>query len=162
MKRALRRVRRWLTLPERLRRGSRGQTLIEFVLVAPLMFLFLFSIVDFGIAIDHRLALQHAVREGARYAAVHTDEAAIKQQTVDQAQGMIVPGDVDVCYVDFDGDAVYGEPGDGVRVQATFTWDFPILGEIFAAFGTGAPAIEMTPSGTARLERSVTGAVPCT
>ena len=52
-------------------RGSEGgQTLIEFALIMPIVFLFLFVLVDFGIAMDRRLVLQHAVREGARYAAV--------------------------------------------------------------------------------------------
>jgi len=145
-----------------LRAGRRGQTLLEFAFIAPIILVLVLSVVDFGIAIDRRLALQHAVREGARYAAVHTNEIDIQQRTADQAQDIIDAGDVEVCYVDLDGDAVYGEPGDGVRVKASFTWDFPLMSEIFGAFGGGALSVDMTPSGTARLERSVTGATPCT
>ena len=54
-----------------------------------------------------------------------------------------------------------GDPGDGVRVSVSFTWDFPIMKEIFSAFGVPPLSIEMTPWGTARLERSVTGAIAC-
>lgn len=141
--------------------SPRAQALIEFAFVAPLMFMFLFTIVDFGIAMDRRITLQHAVREGSRFAAVHTDAADIRQRTVDQAQELITTADVGVCYLDQDGDGDVGDPGDGVRVGASFTWDFPILREMFGAFGLPPLSIDMTPSGTARLERSVSGAAGC-
>ena len=141
----------------RLLRTQRGQTLIEFAFVAPIMFLFLFAIVDFGISIDRRIALQHAVREGARYGAVHSVVTDIEQQTADQAQGIIDPTDVTVCYIDGgDGNLSFLDPGDAVRVAASFTWEFPIMAEIFSAFGVAPLSIDMTPSGTARLETSVT------
>ncbi len=143
-------------------RSPRGQALIEFAFVLPIMLVFLFAIVDFGIAIDRRITLQHSVREGARYAAVHSDELDIKQKTVDQAQGIIGLADVDVCYIDGDdGNTSVGDPGDAVRVGGIFTWDFPIMKEIFSVFGVPSLSIDMTPWGTARLERSVTGAIAC-
>ncbi len=143
--------------------NSRGQTLIEFAFVAPLIIILLFTIVDFGIAMDRRITLQHAVREGARYAAVHTDTAAIQQTTADQAQDIIGPADVDVCYLDGDdANATVGDAGDSVRVSAAFTYDLPIFGSAFSdLFGGSVGSIDMTPSGTARLELSVTGASPC-
>ena len=143
-------------------RSPRGQALIEFAFILPLLLVFLFAIVDFSIAIDRRITLQHSVREGARYAAVHPDELDIKQKAVDQAQGIIDLADVDVCYIDGDDTNIsVGDPGDGVRVAGSFTWDFPIMKEIFSVFGVAPLSIDMTPSGTARLERSVTGAVAC-
>ena len=42
-----------------------------------------------------------------------------------------------------------------------FTWKFPLLTELLGAFGVPALSIEMTPQGTARLERGVTGTVAC-
>ena len=141
--------------------GRRGQTLIEFAFIAPIFFVFLFSIVDFGIAIDRRLTLQHAVREGARFGSVHDDIADIQARTEAQAQDLIDPADVDVCYIDADGDTNAGDIGDAVRVSTTFTYEFPIAGEIFGAFGLGPLAIEMTPSGTSRLETQVVGGTAC-
>ena len=142
--------------------GKRGQALIEFALVVPFLLLLMFTMVDFGIAIDRRLVLQHAVREGARYAAVHTDAVDITQLTSDQAQGIIDIGDVDICYIDQDdSNASPGDAGDAVKVSGSYTWDFPILREIFGAFGASPISIDMTPSGTARLERSVSGATAC-
>lgn len=105
---------------------------------------------------DRRQVLQHAVREGARYAAVHTDEDDIKQKTVAQAQDLIDTDDVTVCYIDG------GDPGDSVRVSASFTYDFAIVGPVLSGlFGGSVGSIDMTPSGTARLETSVSGATLC-
>jgi hypothetical protein len=139
-----------------MNRTERGQALIEFALVTPWILILLFAIIDGGIAMDRRQVLQHAVREGARYAAVHTDEDDIKQKTVAQAQDLIDTDDVTVCYIDG------GDPGDSVRVSASFTYDFAIVGPVLSGlFGGSVGSIDMTPSGTARLETSVSGATLC-
>ncbi len=142
--------------------SERAQTLIGFAFVLPLILVFFFSIVDFGIAIDRRIILQHGVREGTRFAAVHSIELDIKQRVVDQSQGIIDLDDVVVCYLDgTDSNSSVGDPGDYVRVQSNFTWTFPIMTEMLGAFGVPALSIDMTPQGSARLERSVSGAVAC-
>ena len=50
------------------RRGSRGQSAVEFALVAPLLFLLIFGIVDFGRAMFYQNEITNATREGARIA----------------------------------------------------------------------------------------------
>jgi Flp pilus assembly protein TadG len=55
----------------RSRPTSRGQALVEFALVAPLFFLMLFAIIDFGRYVYYVQILNNAAREGARYAIVH-------------------------------------------------------------------------------------------
>ena len=50
---------------------SPGQALVEFVLVAPLFFLLLFAIIDFGRYVYYVQILNNAAREGTRYAIVH-------------------------------------------------------------------------------------------
>ena len=52
-------------------RRSRGQALVEFALVAPIFFLLLFGIIDFGRYIYYVQILNNAAREGTRYAIVH-------------------------------------------------------------------------------------------
>lgn len=51
--------------------SSRGQALVEFALVAPIFFLLLFSLIEFGRAVYYIQMLNNAAREGARYAIVH-------------------------------------------------------------------------------------------
>jgi len=52
-------------------RRSRGQALVEFAFVAPIFFLLLFGIIDFGRYVYYVQILNNAAREGARYAIVH-------------------------------------------------------------------------------------------
>jgi len=53
-----------------LRKDEKGQAMVEFALVAPVLFLILFGIIQFGIAFMHSVALTDAVRAGARKASV--------------------------------------------------------------------------------------------
>jgi Flp pilus assembly protein TadG len=55
----------------RARRRSLGQSLTEFALVAPIFFVILFGIIDFGRYVYYVQILNNAAREGARYAIVH-------------------------------------------------------------------------------------------
>jgi Flp pilus assembly protein TadG len=52
-------------------RRSRGQALVEFAFVAPMFFLLVFAIIDFGRYVYYVQILNNAAREGARYAIVH-------------------------------------------------------------------------------------------
>ena len=143
--------------------GRRAQALLEFAFVAPIMLIFLFAIVDFGIALDRRVTLQHAVREGARAGAVTNNISTIIDTTVDQSQGLLDPADVEVCYEDVDVNGNAGDPGDNVRVTAHFTYEFTIaITEIFNGLGASLPtSIDMDPSADMRLENSVNPAPPC-
>jgi Flp pilus assembly protein TadG len=49
----------------------RGQALAEFALVAPIFFLMLFALIDFGRYVYYVQILNNGAREGARYAIVH-------------------------------------------------------------------------------------------
>ncbi len=134
-------------------RNEGGQTLIEFALAAPLLLVFLLALVDFGIAIDRRIVLDHAVREGARYASVGgdafttgtpTSRSAIEDYTTAQAQGI---GNADVCYT---------EEG-GVRVSIDYTYDF-VTG-FTSLFSLSVPNIPMNASAEARVEQPLAGVV---
>ena len=52
----------------RLRKSERGATLVEFALVAPLLFLLLFGVIEFSRLIAAYTGVWTAAREGARYA----------------------------------------------------------------------------------------------
>jgi Flp pilus assembly protein TadG len=51
-------------------RAEDGQALVEFALVAPLVLMLLFGIIQFGIAFNNSIALTDAVRAGSRAAVV--------------------------------------------------------------------------------------------
>jgi Flp pilus assembly protein TadG len=55
--------------------SRRGQALVEFALVVPLLILLLLGIMEFGWLVKNQLTVANAARDGARYAAVgHTVE----------------------------------------------------------------------------------------
>ena len=82
---------------------EKGQALVEFVFIGPLLLFFILIVVDFGIAMDRRELVQHAVREGARRAAVADGVAEIKESTHNQSAGTLDEGNVSVCFVDRNG-----------------------------------------------------------
>ena len=54
------------TTPSRARDGERGQSVVEFTLMLPLVFLILFGMIEFGLLFTHDLTIEYAVREGTR------------------------------------------------------------------------------------------------
>jgi Flp pilus assembly protein TadG len=147
--------------------SQRGQSLLEFALLAPFVLFFLLALVDFGIAIDRRIILDHAVREGARYAAVGGEalttgvpatQADIASYTTAQAQNLST--DVPVCYDDANNDGVYGDIGDNVKVGINYTYDF-VTG-FTSLIDSSIGNIVMNPRSTARVEHmAASGATPC-
>lgn len=60
-----------------IRRGRpRGQALVEFTLVFPLVMLVIFGIVVFGLYVFHQQELTNVGREAARFASIHSSTSA--------------------------------------------------------------------------------------
>ena len=58
---------------KRFLRAEKGQAMVEFALVLPLLLALLCGIVDFGWLYYNQITLNNAAREGARYAVIHYD-----------------------------------------------------------------------------------------
>lgn len=146
----------------RLLLSAKGQTLVEFALIAPIIVILLAGIIDFAMAMDRRITVQHAVREGARYAAVTDDVGLVCDRVVEQAQGIVAGSDITISHEDIDGDGRATDAGDSVKVTAHFTYDLPIIGPALEGlFGSDIGVIDLSPWGDARLETSVSGATVC-
>jgi len=52
-------------------KNEKGQAMVEFALVLPVLILVLCGIIDFGWIFGNQLLANHASREAARYAAIH-------------------------------------------------------------------------------------------
>lgn len=100
----------------------RGQTLIEFALILPLIILLVMFVFDMGRAVYYYSVLYNAVREGARLAAVgETDYVMLENIVGDRAFGM----DLDP------GSGVQFTPsGDLISVEAIYDYEpvTPIVG----------------------------------
>jgi TadE-like protein len=141
-----------------LHQKAKGQTLIEFAFVLPLLLVFFLFVVDLGIALDRRELIQHAVREGARRAAVGDTLSNVQDTTHNQSAGALT--NVQVCFVDKDGDGP--GTGDSVRVSGDYTYKFSVGGgDILSVFGVGPPSIDMSQSAETRLETAATYLTEC-
>lgn len=140
-------------------KDRKGQTLIEFALVAPLFFILLFAIVDLGWMFYVNLTMQHAVREGTRYAVTGRSDlgrdrrAALIQKIREASDGLydknlhdpkepriavLPPGEVG--FDNYTGTATAGDPGaknDIIVVSLTYTCPLltPVLKPFFDAAG---------------------------
>lgn len=142
--------------------SERGQNLIEFAIVAPFVLLFIAAIVVFGLAMNARSTTQHAVREGARTAAVGATLDEVKSITAGNAPERVDEEDVLWCHPGSDssrGEAgaqvvVYlDEDAAGPKLGVPFT--LAATGGIFSIFGVGDLTVQLNPRATARLEKSV-------
>jgi Flp pilus assembly protein TadG len=83
----------------RPRWGERGASLVEFAMVAPLLVVLLFAIVDFGRAFQTWITLTNAAREGARLGATGADADAIRSRVKTTAPGLgLTDGNISVSY----------------------------------------------------------------
>jgi hypothetical protein len=85
------------------RRRSRGQGLVEFAIVIPLILLAVFGILDMGRAIFTYNTLAQSARQAVRTAIVNQDESAIRSTAFGSAPTLgLTAGDVAVCFKEHD------------------------------------------------------------
>lgn len=91
-------------------RGESGASAVEFAIVLSVLLLFVFGIIQFGIAYNRDQGLKAAAREGARVASVGASENEISSR-VRQAQSLFAGADVKMK-IDYsqDNGATYSSP----------------------------------------------------
>ncbi|MGQ0848910.1 MAG: TadE/TadG family type IV pilus assembly protein [Actinomycetota bacterium] len=71
------------------RRSERGANLVEFAILAPLLILLLFGIIEFGWLFGQYNDVRHGAREGARFAAVDAgDTNAVRDSICTAMEGL--------------------------------------------------------------------------
>lgn len=117
----------------------RGQALVEFVLVLPMLLLFLAGIFDFGMGLYTQMTIVNAAREGARIATIDPDPSTIPQVVTASVQGAatgLSAGNLTVTATcvpivstscDFNS-ATDSQQGDAVSITVTYpySWIMPI------------------------------------
>ena len=145
----------------RILRCSRGQSLVEFSLILPILMILVFGILDFGLGLRSYISLSNAVREGARYASVGNPvgiESDCNGMTNDTVYGRIcvATGGLDLTELDPDVSFPQGvAPGNSVVVSADYTYRFVTpLGDLIGFFsgGTFPSSIDLSSSANMRLE----------
>ena len=110
---------------------ERGQTMVEFALVAPVLLLIVFAAIQFGILYNHYVTLTDATRAGARKAVVsrlEPDPAAAAEAQVRRSAEDLDQVELDVAVT-----AVAWEHGEDVTVEATYPYSVSLLGLVVAS-----------------------------
>lgn len=77
--------------------GGRGQSLVEFALLLPLMLLIVTGLFDVARAVWEENTLAYAAREGTRYAIVHGSTGSPAADPADPTNPGCSPGDIVIC-----------------------------------------------------------------
>lgn len=111
--------RRWAMTGE-----DRGASAVEFALVVPILVVLVFGIINFGALFSQKLALNNAVREGARAAVVAGTgpNANVTTQVHNALNGTIAMDTADVVVTSDEACAADGT-GQDLTVTADFTAD---------------------------------------
>lgn len=108
-----------------LRSRKRGQGLVEFALVLPIILIIMAAVFDVGRVLDASIVLTNAVRTGARFGSTHpTWYDSIRTRVVDFANnsGMNFTGvELTGSHVEVNSSVAAGAP-----VRVTVTYDVPL------------------------------------
>ncbi|NLE75527.1 MAG: pilus assembly protein [Chloroflexi bacterium] len=119
--------------------GNRGQELVEFALVAPLLMLLTLAVIESGVVILSYNTISSAAREGVRVGAIRSaTEADVRATVMDRAQAL----DEAALAVP----VTMGGAGDTVRVQVTYDAHL-VSGAMVQAVG-GNPVIRLRTTAT--------------
>lgn len=145
----------------RLFKCTRGQSLVEFSLILPILMILVFGILDFGLGLRSYISLSNAVREGARYASVGNPvgiESDCNGMTNDTVYGRICVATGGLNPTELDPDVSFPQgvaPGNSVVVSAVYTYNFVTpIGDLIGFFSGGAfpNSVDLSSSANMRLE----------
>ena len=119
----------------RRRRSSRGQALVEFALVLPVLLILTMLIIQYGIIFYTSLSLTNLSREGARFAAtqpassdssvISTQQSSINTRMANVAPSNIAWSDVSstITYYDASSGSEISTPAAGALVGVSLTYN---------------------------------------
>jgi Flp pilus assembly protein TadG len=126
--------------------NERGQAVVEFAVILPVLLLILFSILQFGIVFNNYIQVTAAAREGARKAAVSRGlgTSGATNAAIAAAKGAAPGLDQSQLTVTLPGSPSFAA-GTDVTVQVSYPYSINILGQVV---GSG----NLTSSTTMRVE----------
>lgn len=133
-------------------KNNRGQGLVEFALILPILLILILGIMQFGFIFNGQITLNSAARDGARLAVVNTDDELVKNRVEEIAVALFLDVDrEDDIYID-------REVGDGklnVKVDGRVGVIMPFIG-IAKILGMGeifeGDSVSLSANSTMRIE----------
>jgi Flp pilus assembly protein TadG len=111
-------------------KNQNGGSLVEFVIIAPLLFIILFGIIEFGILLYNQAVLTNASREGARYGIVARTP---RYSAANISANVVIPycsrlitfgtqANPSVTAIPLDGTTLFGD-----NLEVLVSWDYTFL-----------------------------------
>lgn len=114
----------------KLIRDEKGQSMAEFAVVLPILVVFLFGVIQFGITFNNYVTLTDAVRAGARTAAVARQDA----DPVGEATTMVRNSATNLNQSNLNVSVASDwQSGDNVTVTATYPYSISLLGWVVSS-----------------------------
>lgn len=110
--------------------NNRGQAIVEFVLIIPLVFLLIFALLETGRFVHAAYEVEHGSREGARMGAIGGSDSDIQTAVFQSISGL------DATLVTVEMTPAGSVRGSGDRLDVVVTYKFspitPFVGMIFS------------------------------
>lgn len=124
-------------------KNEKGQAMVEFALVLPILLLLLCGICEFGSIFSNQILANNACREAVRYAAVHYKDDGL---TEIEEQTTIIVKSYSSCF-----DAQVSVPA-SEEIKVDLTAKVQLLTPLFGFLDNGDGCIHLTSQCTMRIE----------
>jgi Flp pilus assembly protein TadG len=128
-------------LLRRLRREERGQALVEFALILPILLIMVLGIIDFGRAWNLQQTITQAAREAARAAAVDNQEVTTQAQVDSVAAATIAASSFDPALATVTVTGLKAGIGTTVEVRIQMPYRFGFLAPFVRLVATDNNAV---------------------
>jgi len=122
--------------------GVKGDTLVEFALLLPILMLILMGIFDLGRAFHAYIVIANAAREGARYGVVHPDDH----------DGVVAAAEALIAGLDPEELTISATCPSNETVRVEITYDFYVVTPLMAQFLSGQDYVTLTSVATMAVE----------
>lgn len=132
--------------------NEKGAAAVEFAIVLPLLVVFVFGIIEFGIVFYNKAMITNACREAAREAIVYRtpllDAAAMQSEINDvvatyladatnPSRTILIPGNTPAPLPNLPNNKTCANPGDELNVTLDYDYSFIMLPDFLAGFFSG-------------------------
>ena len=119
---------------QRLRSNNQeGAGLVEFAILAPILVILLFGLLEFGLSLYNKEVLTSASREGARFGVVYSSPRKTTTEIQNKVQEYLTKsGFTDTATINVTGAG--GASGSSLTVSVSYPYSFQVLPGFFASF----------------------------
>ncbi|MHB1357607.1 MAG: TadE/TadG family type IV pilus assembly protein [Anaerolineae bacterium] len=134
-------------------RSSKGQELVEYALILPILLALLLGIMELGVAVLNYNTMSNAAREAARTGTLTRDELAIRSSGLRLTSATpLTNTDITIKWYDGGTELPYEQRAQATKLRVIVAQDYHLLtGAFLGAFGFPS-AISMTATSTMTVE----------